>query len=359
MKGYLREAEESDVQLLFNWANEENVRRNSFHPKQIQYDEHLKWFHRLLISSSERIYIYVYDEEPTGQIRITMDGDVAEISYSIAIEKRCMGHAQMMLKLLEQRVQQDFPEIKRLTAKVKPSNVASLKVFQNLKYECRYEAFELEVGAEKQSENESISVGGGVLFLTNNRNALSLYEWLAKRIQVELVSEKLCLQQLKTLKPELIVSYNYKYLISKDVIDFMQGNIINLHISYLPWNRGASPNIWSFIDDTPKGVTIHQVSPNYDEGKILFQKECFFCAEKETFETVYNQLHNEITELFKTHWEEIHDRNYTLYEQKGTGSYHTLNDLKKLREVVEFQWTDNIAAFLEKYKICEMRKKIT
>lgn len=108
----------------------------------------------------------------------------------------------------------------------------------------------------------------------------------------------------------------------------MHGNMISLHISYLPWNREASPNIWSFVDDTPKGIAIHQMSRGCDEGKFLYQKECFFCPEEETFETVYCKLNNEIIELFKSHWEEIRDGNYKLYEQKGNGSCHTLSDLK-------------------------------
>lgn len=190
----------------------------------------------------------------------------------------------------------------------------------------------------------------GVLYLTNNENALELYNWLSIRCSTTLYQGKLEMEQLYKIRPEIIVSYNYKYLISKDVIEYMQGNIINLHISYLPWNRGASPNIWSFIDDTPKGVTIHQISPELDAGKILYQKEMFFCPEKETFETVYEQLNNEIVELFKVHWDEIRDGNYKLYEQKGAGSYHAFKDLKALKENIKFEWSDNIAAFLEKYK---------
>lgn len=349
MNGYLREAQENDVDLLYQWVNEESVRRNSFYQGNITYNEHLRWFHDFLVSFNKKQYIYIYDEEPIGQICVVIDGDVAEVTYSIALEKRCMGHAQRMLSLLEKRIQQDFPEVKRLTARVKPSNMASQIVFQNLQYETKCEVFELVLGKTKQEQDCSV-ISGGIIFLTNNNNALSLYKWLAKKVQVELISERLYLQQLNLLKPRLIISYNYKYLISEEVINFMQGKIINLHISYLPWNRGASPNIWSFIDDTPKGVTIHQISPELDKGKILYQKECFFCPEKETFETVYKQLHKEIVELFKAHWEEICDGKYTLYEQEGTGSYHALKDLIKLKEHIAFEWTDNIALFLEKYK---------
>ncbi|HUX61123.1 MAG TPA: formyltransferase family protein, partial [Ignavibacteriaceae bacterium] len=56
---------------------------------------------------------------------------------------------------------------------------------------------------------------------------------------------------------DFIVSYGYRNIIGKPVLDKFQGRAINLHISYLPWNRGADPNLWSFFDNTPKGVTIH------------------------------------------------------------------------------------------------------
>ena len=48
--------------------------------------------------------------------------------------------------------------------------------------------------------------------------------------------------------------------------------IINLHIGYLPYNRGAHPNFWSFMDNTPTGVTIHEIDKNIDTGKIIYQK---------------------------------------------------------------------------------------
>ena len=33
--------------------------------------------------------------------------------------------------------------------------------------------------------------------------------------------------------------------IEKDIIEFLKYKIINLHISFLPFNRGMYPNLWS------------------------------------------------------------------------------------------------------------------
>lgn len=189
-----------------------------------------------------------------------------------------------------------------------------------------------------------------VLFLTNNENTAELYEWLKERCKTCIYSKRLDIKQIQELRPTLIISYNYRYIITNDIIEYMNGNIINLHISYLPWNRGASPNLWSFIDNTPQGVTIHQISAGLDEGKILYQKECYFDVNKETFITSYDKLNQMIVELFKEKWNEIESGRYKLYEQSGEGSYHTQKDLDALREKIQFDWNDGVADFLKKYK---------
>ena len=86
--GYLRETTEDDADLLFEWTNDASVRENSFSTDEISYDEHIRWFHHMLADDTIRQYIYMHEGEPAGQIRITIDGQTAEIGYSICKEKR-------------------------------------------------------------------------------------------------------------------------------------------------------------------------------------------------------------------------------------------------------------------------------
>ena len=89
--GYLRETTEDDADLLFEWTNDASVRENSFSTDEISYDEHIRWFHHMLADDTIRQYIYMHEGEPAGQIRITIDGQTAEIGYSICKEKRGMA----------------------------------------------------------------------------------------------------------------------------------------------------------------------------------------------------------------------------------------------------------------------------
>lgn len=145
MKGYLRKADKNDMDLLFQWANDRTVRNNSFSTKQIQYEEHKQWYQNLLNRTDCIQYIYMQELEAIGQVRLTINGSVAEISYSICEEKRCMGYGKTILRLLYKQVKEDFPQIKKLIAKVKPENIASRKVFTEVGYRECDNVFEIEV----------------------------------------------------------------------------------------------------------------------------------------------------------------------------------------------------------------------
>ena len=356
MKEFLRDARESDMDMLFQWVNDKEVRKSSFQTKDITYEEHQKWFMDMLHREDVRQYIYVLNEEPVGQIRILLTGEEAEISYSIAPKYRCMGYGKRMISALKSAVQEEYPGIRRLVAQVKPENVASQKAFLDCGYyeKCRVFVLDFEMAVKDKfisNNSSSIKKWGGVLFLTNNSNTLELFEWItATGIPVQICSENITKDQVAMFDPKLIVSYNYSHIIKKDVIDFMKGRIINLHISFLPWNRGTSPNLWSFLDETPKGVTIHQVDEGLDTGAILYQKECFFDTKKETFTSVYMKLHIEIVQLFQKHWKEIYTETYTLKLQSGVGSCHTRKDLEILRDKISFNWEDNIDGVVQAYR---------
>ena len=101
---------------------------------------------------------------------------------------------------------------------------------------------------------------------------------------------------------DFIVSYKYRFIISHDIVAYMKRKIVNLHISLLPWNRGADPNLWSFLKDTPKGITIHYIDSGVDTGDILLQKEFDFNLEEDTLKTTYDFLNKEIIRLFKNNY---------------------------------------------------------
>lgn len=192
-----------------------------------------------------------------------------------------------------------------------------------------------------------------ILFLTNNPITKNLSDWLRDEAheEVTLFGERLTRTMLNTGGSVFIVSYNYRHIISKDVLDILDGCAVNLHISLLPWNRGSYPNVWSFLDDTPKGVTIHLIDEGVDTGKILLQKEVFFDENIETLISSYKNLHDTIQSLFKENWHNIKYGTLEPITQSCGGSMHTKEDFSKISFILGGEgWNIPIRQLKKRYK---------
>lgn len=128
---------------------------------------------------------------------------------------------------------------------------------------------------------------------------------------------------------DFIISFGYRYKINENIINKYKDKIINLHISLLPYNKGADPNLWSFLLNTPKGVTIHKMAKDIDNGDILLQKEVVF-NENETLKSSYDKLIIEIVELFKNNMSKLLSSSIIGYPQeKKLNTYHYKKDKLK------------------------------
>lgn len=136
---------------------------------------------------------------------------------------------------------------------------------------------------------------------------------------------------------EFLVSYGYKHIIRPWVIELFPARIINLHISLLPWNRGADPNLWSILENTPKGVTIHLVDSGVDTGPILFQRDVAM-AEEDTLRSSYRRLSRAIEAMFEEHWVTIRAGKATPHPQTKQGTLHRLRDREKVAHLLTDGW---------------------
>ena len=128
---------------------------------------------------------------------------------------------------------------------------------------------------------------------------------------------------------DLIICFGYRHIISKKTIKSTHSPIINLHVSYLPFNKGAHPNFWSFYDNTPSGVTIHLIDEGLDTGPIIYQKRVFFSKSEIRFTDTYQRLINEIEWLFIKNLDNILNGNWIAKPQVGDGSKHHSKELPK------------------------------
>lgn len=145
---------------------------------------------------------------------------------------------------------------------------------------------------------------------------------------------------------DLVISFGYRHIIRPDALKTVKRPILNLHIAYLPWNRGAHPLFWAAYDETPAGVTIHEIDPGVDTGPICFQRKVDIDYQNDTFASGYQQLIDGIEDLFEQNVDSLLSGDYNSQEQrKGIGSVKHVHDLPE-----GFVWSDTIAPTIKRLR---------
>lgn len=143
------------------------------------------------------------------------------------------------------------------------------------------------------------------------------------------------LEQLDTATAyDWIVSYNYRYRVPASVLEQYGKRAINCHVAFLPYNRGAHPNVWAWYDGTPHGVTIHQMEATFDTGPILGQRRVLMEEHAETLKSSYDRLHAEMFALFVEYWPFIKRGTFQSHPQPEGGSLHYSKDLAVLLPIL-------------------------
>jgi len=82
------------------------------------------------------------------------------------------------------------------------------------------------------------------------------------------------IEKIRGLKPDIIFSFYYRYMISTEILAIPPSGAYNLHGSYLPAYRGRCPVNWVILKgEKETGVTLHEMVEKPDAGAIVTQKK--------------------------------------------------------------------------------------
>lgn len=174
-----------------------------------------------------------------------------------------------------------------------------------------------------------------------------LLNFLKSKYDVNHTNKKISLEHTKNI--DFIISFGYRYIITDDIINKFKNKIVNLHISYLPYNKGSHPNFWSFVNNTPSGISIHEIDSGIDTGDIIIQKEIELSCDL-TFRESYNILYNEIQLIFIQNETDILHNKIKKIKQPNIRSIHYKKDLDKYQKFLTNGWDTNIKTFIESIK---------
>lgn len=146
---------------------------------------------------------------------------------------------------------------------------------------------------------------------------------------------------------DCLVCFGYGRVLPVSDPLFSGVRFINLHSSLLPYGRGLNPNLSSWLNNEPHGVTIHEMDETYDTGRILFQKRLELDPESETLRSSYYKKLLATTELLANHWADVLSGDYEPVPQPpGGGSLMTASMLRRYRRVLEIYNDRPLTEFL-------------
>lgn len=133
---FLRRAVREDLDTYFKWANDKEVRMNSFNTDPISYDSHCSWFKSNIDSPKSFFYIFCSGEDiPVGNIRFILENDTATLGFLIDQKFRGLGLGKKILTEGTKAIFQDNQNVKKLKGFVKADNAASIKAFNASRFQ--------------------------------------------------------------------------------------------------------------------------------------------------------------------------------------------------------------------------------
>ncbi len=94
-----------------------------------------------------------------------------------------------------------------------------------------------------------------------------------KIVQPENVNDKIIIEKLKEINPDVITVVAFGQMVSSEILDLPRYKCINIHASLLPKYRGAAPINWALINgEEETGVTSIILQEKMDAGKMIIQK---------------------------------------------------------------------------------------
>jgi methionyl-tRNA formyltransferase len=126
---------------------------------------------------------------------------------------------------------------------------------------------------------------------------------------------------------DLVVSFGYRHLLRPPALATVVRPVLNLHISFLPYNRGAHPNFWSWVEGTPSGVSIHEIDAGIDTGPVVAQATLEGVHPGMTLRETHGLLIALAERLFRDHAVALLAGEYRACPQIGVGTHHSTRDL--------------------------------
>ena len=111
------------------------------------------------------------------------------------------------------------------------------------------------------------------------------------------INHPLWVQKIQEMQPDILFSFYYRKMVSREILAIPPAGCINLHGSLLPRYRGRCPVNWVLIHgERETGMSLHYMTPQPDDGDIIGQRRVLI-DDADTALTLFGKLELAATAL--------------------------------------------------------------
>lgn len=190
-------------------------------------------------------------------------------------------------------------------------------------------------------------ISGSFVLEPNVKKAAIKFFSKEKILQPKNLLEKSFIEKLKKSQIDLFIVAAYGKILPKEILDIPKNDSINIHASYLPFYRGASPIHRCLLNGEKKtGVTIMKMVEKLDAGDIILQKEIFI-KEDMNFLDLQNKL-LELAKVLLLKTLDLYAKNKISYTPQDDYKATYANKIKKEEYFID--WNKNCFDIYNKIK---------
>jgi len=157
-------------------------------------------------------------------------------------------------------------------------------------------------------------------------------------LPLDFVFEARSLPKLGTIKSindlgaDIGVSVLFGHILKAEVLRLFPRGVLNVHPGLLPFNRGRNAQVWSIVEHTPAGATLHFMDEGVDTGPIVERLEVPI-EPTDTGRSMRAKLEIASLEVLKAGWPAVLANDRPQPQDPLAGTTHLVRDIESISEV--------------------------
>jgi len=135
---YIKNADDNDINDLFKWRNNPEIRKNFFDTAPVLREIHEKWFREKVNDIRSAIYMVYYRENKIGSIRFENKENAIKTSVLLSPDYIGKGLGAEIIRIGTDRFIKEKSPTKPIIAEIKKENIQSIKAFQKAGFKESY-----------------------------------------------------------------------------------------------------------------------------------------------------------------------------------------------------------------------------